>query len=167
MAAANPKVACRMMWCPPRVPGGGVLPRRAASRLTGGGHGWIAAEHSTVDARVRRDYASRRRGVASMTAPPPWTWPQPLDPLGSVTASACMAAIPLAVLLLVMGGLRKSGLAAASWALGVAAILAVTTWGMPARLLLASAIYGAAYAVYPILYVVWAALCLYNLTRAT
>ena len=36
-------------------------------------------------------------------------WTQPLDPLGALPLSALVAAVPLGVLLLLMGILRKSG----------------------------------------------------------
>lgn len=94
-------------------------------------------------------------------------WPQPLDPLRSVGLSALAAAIPLVVVLVLMGGLRKSGLVAASWGLGVAGLLAVGVWRMPPELALWSAAYGGLYALAPILYIVGSALWLYNLTQDT
>ena len=92
-------------------------------------------------------------------------WAQPLDPLHSTTLSALVAAIPLVIVLVVMGGLRKSGLAASAWGLAAAGALAVAVWRMPIDLAVASTAFGVAYALYPILYVVFGALCLYNLTR--
>ena len=43
-------------------------------------------------------------------------WPQPLDPLHSVALSALAAALPLFLLLVLMGVLRKSGYVSAAWA---------------------------------------------------
>jgi lactate permease len=94
-------------------------------------------------------------------------WPQPLDPLHSVGFSALAAAIPLVVVLVLMGGLRKSGLVAAGSGLGVAGLLAVGVWRMPLGLALWSAAFGGLYAVAPILYIVGSALWLYNLTQDT
>jgi lactate permease len=94
-------------------------------------------------------------------------WAQPLAPLGSATASALAAAIPLVVVLVLMGGLRKSGLVASAWGLATTFALALGVWGMPSSLAAASALFGVAYALYPILYVVFGALCLYNLTKET
>jgi lactate permease len=97
----------------------------------------------------------------------PTPWAQPLDPLHSTALSALAASVPLVIVLAVMGWLRKSGLAASAWGLGAAAVLAVAVWGMPIDLAVASTAFGVAYALYPILYVVFGALCLYNLTKET
>jgi lactate permease len=48
--------------------------------------------------------------------------------------SAVIAAVPLAVLLILMGGLRKSGYVSAAWGLGASMLLAVTVWRMPLRI---------------------------------
>jgi lactate permease len=94
-------------------------------------------------------------------------WPQPLDPAHSVVLSALIATIPLIVVLVLMGALRKSGLFASACGLGTAAILAVTVWRMPVALASWSVIYGFAYATMSILWLVLCALWLYNLTVAT
>ncbi len=91
------------------------------------------------------------------------TWPQPLDPLHSVALSAAAAVVPLVVVLILMGVLRQSGLLASACGLASAGILALFVWEMPARLALWSVIYGLAYAVWPILWIVFTALWLYNL----
>jgi lactate permease len=94
-------------------------------------------------------------------------WPQPLDPAHSVTLSALTATIPLIVVLVLMGGLRKSGLFASACGLGAAAILAVAVWRMPVALASWSVAFGFAYATCSILWLVFCALWLYNLTVAT
>lgn len=94
-------------------------------------------------------------------------WPQPLDPLRSTVLSALAAAIPLAVVLVLMGGLRKSGLVSSACGLGSAAVLAVALWRMPVGLAAWSVAYGFAYAVCSILWLVLAALWLYNLSVST
>jgi glycolate permease len=94
-------------------------------------------------------------------------WPQPLDPLHSVGLSALAAALPLVVVLVLMGWLRRSGLVAAASGLGVAGLLAVGVWRMPLGLALWSTAFGALYALSPILYIVGSALWLYNLTQDT
>jgi L-lactate transport len=94
-------------------------------------------------------------------------WPQPLDPLHSVALSALAAALPLVLVLVLMGGLRKSGLFASVCGLGTAILLALFLWQMPAILVLWSAIYGVVYALWPILWIVFTALWLYNLTQDT
>src|SRR5690349_19303958 len=94
-------------------------------------------------------------------------WPQPLDPAHSPLFSALLAALPLFVVLVLMGGLRKSGLFSSLWGLAAAAALAVFVWRMPVVLAAASTIYGGVYAVWPILWIVLCALWLYNLTVDT
>jgi lactate permease len=94
-------------------------------------------------------------------------WPQPLDPAHSVVLSALVATIPLLVVLVLMGGLRKSGLFASACGLGTAAVLAVAVWRMPVALASWSVAYGFAYATCSILWLVFCALWLYNLTVAT
>ncbi len=94
-------------------------------------------------------------------------WPQPLDPLHSMVLSALVAAIPLILVLVLMGGLRKSGLFASACGLGAVGLLAILVWHMPLPLALWSAAYGFFYAIWPILWIVFGALWLYNLTQDT
>src|SRR4051794_3087712 len=94
-------------------------------------------------------------------------WPQPLDPLHSFGLSALAAAVPLIVVLVLMGGLRKGGLLASCYGLGTAALLAFFVWGMPANFVLWSTFYGVIYAIWPILWIVLGALWLYNLAQDT
>ena len=94
-------------------------------------------------------------------------WPQQLDPLHSMVLSALVAAIPLILVLVLMGGFRKSGLFASVCGLGTAGLLAIFIWRMPPSLVLWSAAYGFVYAVWPILWIVFGGLWLYNLTQDT
>lgn len=94
-------------------------------------------------------------------------WPQPLDPLHSMALSAFAAAIPLLVVLILMGGFRKSGLLASSYGLVVAGALAMAVWQMPLRLAIWSTVYGFLYAVWPIMWIVFGGLWLYNLSVDT
>lgn len=94
-------------------------------------------------------------------------WPQPLDPLHSIALSAFVAVLPLILLLVLMGGLRKSGLFSSLCGLAAAALLAMLVWHMPVTLVLWSSAYGFVYALWPILWIVFGALWLYNLTQDT
>jgi lactate permease len=94
-------------------------------------------------------------------------WSQPVNPLHYLALSALAAAIPLVLLLVLMGGLRKSGYVSAAWGLLVSAALAVTVWGMPVKLAVISMVFGAVYALWPIMWIVLAALWLYNLAVDT
>jgi len=66
-----------------------------------------------------------------------------------------------------MGGLRKSGAISAAWSLGSAAGLALVIWNLPWRLACLSLAFGFLYALWPILWLVFASLWLYNLSIAT
>ncbi|MGB6718964.1 MAG: hypothetical protein WBE47_18595, partial [Candidatus Acidiferrales bacterium] len=61
-------------------------------------------------------------------------WPQPLRPAHSLGLSALVAAIPLIVVLVLMGGLRKSGLLSSACGLATAGALAIFVWRMPVTL---------------------------------
>lgn len=94
-------------------------------------------------------------------------WPQPLDPLHSTTLSALVAAVPLILILVLMGGFRKSGLFASACGLGMTGLLSMLIWHMPLVLLLWSTVYGFIYALLPVLWLVFNGLWLYNLTQDT
>lgn len=66
-----------------------------------------------------------------------------------------------------MGGLRKSSYASAAWGLLASLIIAAGVWGMPLKLAAASVAYGAVYAIWPIMWIVFTALWLYNLAVDT
>jgi lactate permease len=94
-------------------------------------------------------------------------WPQPLDPLHSLTLSALVAAIPLFILLILMGIFRKGGLLSSACGLGATAILAAAVWRMPVSLAGWTVVFGTAYALWSILWLVFCAIWLYNLSVAT
>jgi L-lactate transport len=91
-------------------------------------------------------------------------WPQPIAPVHSVGLSALVAAIPLVVVLGLLGVVRKSGLVASACGLLAVAILASTVWGMPLSLAGWSIGFGFATAAWSILWLVFNALWLYNLS---
>src|ERR1039458_3834564 len=91
-------------------------------------------------------------------------WPQPLAPFHGLGISALLATLPLAVVLVMMGGLRRSGALSAALGLATALLLDIFVWGMPLPLAISSALYGVAYALWPILWIVFAALWIYNLS---
>src|SRR5207245_8979000 len=94
-------------------------------------------------------------------------WSQPLDPLHSIALSALAAALPLFLLLVLMGVLRKSGYVSAAWGLLASGVLATVVWRMPLGLALRSTAYGVVYGLWPIMWIVFAALWLYNLSVDT
>ena len=94
-------------------------------------------------------------------------WIQPLDPFHSIGLSALVAAVPLLVVLILMGLLRRSGLTASLCGLAAAVFIALFVLQMPVQLIAGSIGFGAIYALWPILWMVFAALWLYNLTQET
>jgi L-lactate transport len=91
-------------------------------------------------------------------------WPQPLDPFHSIALSALAAAVPLAIVLILMGVLRRGGLVASTCGLVSAAGLALTVWHMPFHLAAWSVVSGFVFAGWSILWIVFNALWLYNLS---
>jgi L-lactate transport len=94
-------------------------------------------------------------------------WSQPIAPVGGLLASSLVGAIPLLVVLVLMGGLRKSGLFSSLCGLGTSVLLAIFVWGMPAHMAAGSIGFGAVYGLWPIMWIVFTALWLYNITVET
>ncbi|NYD49974.1 lactate permease [Actinomadura luteofluorescens] len=93
---------------------------------------------------------------------------QVLDPVAdSLGWSSLVAALPLAVLFVLLGGVRMRAWLASLIALAVALAVAVWTYGMPAGQALLAGSEGAAFGFYPILWIVINALWVYNITVAT
>lgn len=86
---------------------------------------------------------------------------------GSLPLSALAAALPVAALLIVLAGLRKASWIASLAGLATAALVAVTVYGMPVSLAGSAVAYGAAQGLFPIGWVVFSAILLYNITVAT
>src|SRR6266849_2374538 len=95
-------------------------------------------------------------------------WPQNYTPAGgSLALSALIAAIPVFVLLLLLGLWRKPAWIASLAGVAAAAAVAFAAYGMHAGKLASAIGYGAAYGLFPIGWVVFTAILLYNITVAT
>ena len=92
------------------------------------------------------------------------TWVQQYQPLGSVALSALVAGIPLYMLFFMLAVKRMAGHKAAFAATATAVILAIAAWGMPAGLAIGATIYGAAFGIFPIVWIVITAIWVYNMT---
>jgi len=91
-------------------------------------------------------------------------WVQVYDPLGHAWLSTLAAALPTGLLLLTLGLLRWPAHRAALLGLLASVAVSVGVFGMPASAAFATTIYGAAYGLFPIGWIVFAAIFLYNLS---
>jgi lactate permease len=95
-------------------------------------------------------------------------WQHNYEPVGgSLALSALVAAIPIFVLFFMLGIRRKPTWMAASSALVSAFIVALLAYGMPVQLALISAVYGAAFGIFPIAWIVFSSILLYRLAVDT
>jgi lactate permease len=91
---------------------------------------------------------------------------QVLDPVGdSLFVSALVAMIPLAALFLLLGGLKLKSHWAGLISLAVAILVAIIFWSMPAGQAIDVAIEGAAFGLFPIMWIVWNAIWIFNMTE--
>ena len=95
-------------------------------------------------------------------------WQHNYHPVGgSLGASSIAAAVPIFVLFLMLGVLRKPAWMSAFAALGSALIVALAIYGMPVQLAVISILYGAAYGLFPIAWIVFSSIMLYRLAVDT
>src|SRR5882724_2193379 len=92
------------------------------------------------------------------------TWSQVYDPLGHPLLSTILAAVPVIVLLGALGVLKIRAHNAALLALGTSLLIAIGVFGMPASMALASVLFGAAYGLFPIGWIILNVIFLYQLT---
>jgi lactate permease len=89
---------------------------------------------------------------------------QLLTPIGgSLGLSFIIGAMPIIVVLVLLGGLRRPGWQAALAGLIVGILVAIIGWHMPAGLALDAAVAGGVFALWPIMWIVVAALTIYNI----
>ena len=95
-------------------------------------------------------------------------WPHNYTPVGgSLWLSSLVAAVPVFVLLILLGVLRKPAWMASLFGVGAAAVVALGAYGMHAGTLASAIGYGAAFGLFPIGWVVFTAILLYNITVET
>ena len=92
-------------------------------------------------------------------------WQQVYDPLAhNLALSALVAALPVFTLLYLLGVRRQPAWVASLSGLGAAAVVAAAVYRMPPDKLLGAVAYGAAFGLFPIGWVVFAAILLYRIT---
>jgi len=92
------------------------------------------------------------------------TWVQNYNPLGNIGLSALIAAIPLFIILYMLGIRRSKGHVAAAFGLAAAILVSIFVYNMPANLAIGSVLNGAAYGIFPIVWIVVTAIWVYNMT---
>ena len=89
---------------------------------------------------------------------------QVLDPVGdSLFLSTLFAALPLVTLFVLLGGLRLKAHVAALWSLLVAILVALIVYSMPLGQTLDSGLEGAAFGLFPIMWIVVNCIWIYNM----
>ncbi len=94
-------------------------------------------------------------------------WTQAADPLGNPYLSALAAAIPIVFLFWALALKRMKGHLAGSCTALIAVTVAIAVFRMPAPLAIASTLHGALYGLFPIGWIVIAAVFLYRITVET
>jgi lactate permease len=95
-------------------------------------------------------------------------WPQNYTPLGgSLAISGVVAALPIFVLLYLLGVRRLPAWKAALSGLAAALLVALVLYRMPVGTALSAALYGAAFGLFPIGWIVFTAILLYRITVET
>ncbi|MFJ2985894.1 MULTISPECIES: lactate permease LctP family transporter [unclassified Pseudomonas] len=92
------------------------------------------------------------------------TWQQLYSPLGSLGLSALAAVIPIVFFFLALAVFRLKGHVAGSITLGLSILVAIFAFQMPVDMALAAAGYGFLYGLWPIAWIIVAAVFLYKLT---
>src|SRR5580693_2790302 len=89
---------------------------------------------------------------------------QILSPVGgNLALSFLCAALPIATVLLVLGVLRRPAWQASLAGLAVGLIMSILVWRFPATLALDSVAAGAVFGLWPVMWIVFNALLLYNI----
>jgi len=93
---------------------------------------------------------------------------QLLTPVGdSLALSFLVAILPIATVLVLLGILKRPAWQAALAGLLVGLLIAAAVWQMPASMAVASAVNGAVFALWPVMWIVVSALLLYNVAVAS
>ncbi len=92
-------------------------------------------------------------------------WNQLYDPFGSIWISALVAAIPLLIMMIGIGFLHVKAHYAALLGLAASLVIAIASFGMPGSIAGSAALYGAAFGLLPIGWLILNVLFLYRLTE--
>jgi lactate permease len=91
-------------------------------------------------------------------------WSQVYNPLHNIVLSALLASVPIVVLLGALGVLHLKAHVAALLGLAASLTISVLEFGMPVQMSVMSAVYGAAYGLMPIGWIILNVIFIYQLT---
>ncbi|MEE3624145.1 lactate permease LctP family transporter [Nitrospirillum sp. BR 11752] len=94
-------------------------------------------------------------------------WVQVYDPFGNMVVSALVAALPIVFFLVALAVLRLKGYVAGTLTVLIALVIAIAAYGMPASSAIAAVVYGFFYGLWPIAWIIVAAVFLYKITVKT
>jgi lactate permease len=95
-------------------------------------------------------------------------WQHNYQPVAaSLGLSALVAAVPVFVLFFMLGVMRKPTWMSAMTALGSALLVSLIAYGMPVQLAIIAALFGAAFGIFPIAWIVFSSILLYRLAVDT
>ncbi|MDZ5650338.1 lactate permease LctP family transporter [Nitrospirillum sp. BR 11828] len=94
-------------------------------------------------------------------------WVQVYDPFGNMVVSALVAVVPIVFFLVALAVLRLKGYVAGTLTVLIALVIAIAAYGMPASSAIAAVAYGFFYGLWPIAWIIVAAVFLYKITVKT
>ncbi|TWB43207.1 lactate permease LctP family transporter [Nitrospirillum pindoramense] len=94
-------------------------------------------------------------------------WVQVYDPFGNMVVSALVAVLPIVFFLVALAVLRLKGYVAGTLTVLIALVIAIAAYGMPASSAIAAVVYGFFYGLWPIAWIIVAAVFLYKITVKT
>ncbi|WP_448204628.1 L-lactate permease [Azospirillum sp. sgz302134] len=95
------------------------------------------------------------------------TWTQVYDPAGNLWLSALVAALPIIFFFVALTILRMKGHVAGTITVAISLAVAILFYKMPVGMALGSAVYGFLYGLWPIAWIIVAAVFLYKITVKT
>lgn len=94
-------------------------------------------------------------------------WQQVYDPIGNIWLSSAIAALPIAFFFLALIKLKLKGHIAATLTVGIALLVALFLYRMPVDRALAAVVYGFFYGLWPIAWIIIAAVFVYQISVKT
>src|SRR3990170_2452129 len=91
-------------------------------------------------------------------------WTQVIDPFHNIAVSALVAVLPIMFIFWALIIKKMKGYKASLITVAIAILIAITVYGMPVKLALLSTAQGAMYGLFPICWIIIAAVFLFNIT---